>query len=240
MSERTDRTTAPSLWHHGEFMKLWAGQTISQIGSQITLLALPLSAILLFDASPFQVGLLSTVEFLPFVIFGLPAGVWVDRLPRKPILVVADLGRFVAVGSIPVAYALDVLRLPQLYVVAFVSGILTVFFDVAYGAYLPSLIPRQRLVEGNSKLEISRSGAQLAGPGLAGLLVQALRAPVAILADAVSYLGSVVFLLAVRNEEPPVSVPAEGRDTMGGRSARGCGTSCAIRSCGRWRRARPP
>jgi MFS family permease len=198
----------PSLWRHGEFMKLWTGQTISQVGSQITVLALPLTAILLFDASPFQVGLLSTAEFLPFVLFGLPAGVWVDRMARKPILVIADVGRFVTLGSIPLAYALGVLHVAQLYVVGFVSGILTVFFDVAYGAYMPSLISRDRLVEGNSNLEISRSGAQLAGPGLAGVLVQALKAPVAILADAVSYLGSVGFLLAIRSEEAPVETPS--------------------------------
>jgi MFS family permease len=208
------RDTTPSLWRHGEFMKLWFGQTISQIGSQVTLLALPLTAILLYDASPFEVGLLSTVEFLPFVLFGLPAGVWVDRLRRKPILVIADLGRFLSVVSIPIAYAFDALHLTQVYVVGFVTGILTVFFDVAYGAYLPSLIERERLVEGNSKLEISRSGAQLAGPGLAGLLVQALKAPVAILADAVSYLGSVVFLLSIRSEEPPIEVPHEGPPRM--------------------------
>jgi MFS family permease len=188
-------------------MKLWTGQTISQLGSQITLLALPLTAILLFKATPFQVGVLGTVEFLPFLLFGLPVGVWVDRLRRKPILVIADIGRFLVLASIPLAYELDSLRIGQLYVVAFLSGVFTVFFDVAYGSYLPSLIERDRLMDGNSKLEISRSGAQLLGPGMGGILVEALTAPVAILADAGSYLGSVLFLLVIRKREPPVDRP---------------------------------
>jgi MFS family permease len=198
-----------SLWRHGDFMKLWAGQTISQIGSQVTFLALPLAAILLFGATPFEVGVLGTLQFLPFLLLGLPIGVWVDRLRRKPVLVIADMGRFVVLGSIPLAYALDALTLAHLYVAAFVTGVLTVFFDVAYAAYLPSLIDRDRLVEGNSKLEISRSGAHLIGPGVGGILVEAITAPVAILADAASYLGSVLFLLLIEKREPPIEPPAE-------------------------------
>jgi len=215
MAELNETTRPPSLWRHGDFLKLWAGQTISQLGSQVTFLALPLTAILLFRATPFQVGVLGTLEFLPFLLFGLPAGVWVDRLLRKPLLVIADVGRFLALGSIPLAYALDALRLPQLYGVAFLTGIFTVLFDVAYAAYLPSLIDRSQLVEGNSKLEISRSGAQLVGPGLAGILVEALRAPMAILADAVSYVGSVLFLIVIRRSEPPVGRPAGEAPRMG-------------------------
>jgi len=198
-----------TLWRHGDFMRLWTGQTISLVGSQVTLLALPLTAILLFDASAFQVGVLNTLLFLPFLLLGLPAGVWVDRMRRKPMMIAADLGRFAVLGSIPLAYAFGVLRLGQVYAVGFLAGVLTVFFDVAYGAYLPSLIPRRRLVDGNAKLEISRSGAQIAGPGLAGLLVQWLGAPTAILADAVSYLASVLFLWRVRAPEPAVARPEE-------------------------------
>jgi MFS family permease len=198
-----------SLWRHGDFMKLWIGQTISQIGTQVTFLALPLAAILLFGATPFEVGVLGTLQFLPFLLLGLPIGVWVDRLRRKPVLVIADIGRFVVLGSIPLAYALDTLSLAHLYVAAFVTGVLTVFFDVAYAAYLPSLIDRDRLVEGNSKLEISRSGAFLVGPGVGGILVEAITAPVAILADAASYLGSVLFLLLIKRQEPPIQPPAE-------------------------------
>jgi MFS family permease len=196
-----------SLWRHGDFMKLWAGQTISQIGSQVTFLALPLAAILLFGANSFEVGVLGTLQFLPFLLLGLPIGVWVDRLRRRPVLVIADIGRFVVLGSIPLAFALDMLSLAHLYIAAFVTGVLTVFFDVAYAAYLPSLIDRDRLVEGNSKLEISRSGAHLVGPGVGGILVEAITAPVAILADAASYLGSVLFLLLIDKREPPIEPP---------------------------------
>lgn len=207
MSER--EPSAPprrrlGLLRERDFLKLWTGQTISLLGSEITVLALPLTAILLFHATAFQVGTLSTAEFLPFVLLGLPVGVWVDRLRRRPILVVADAARFVVIGSIPLAYALGVLHLAQLYVVAFLTGIFTVFFDVAYGSYLPSLIPRASLVEGNAKLEVSRSGAQLAGPGLAGVLVQAFGAPVAMLADSISYAVSVGSLLLIRTVEPPI------------------------------------
>ncbi|HYT78764.1 MAG TPA: MFS transporter [Actinomycetota bacterium] len=193
-----------SLWRHADFMKLWTGETISQLGTQVTLLALPLTAILILKASPFQVGLLGTVEFLPFILVGLPAGVWVDRLRRRPILIAGDLGRVLALGSIPIAYELHVLHIVQLYIVAFVTGVLTVFFDVSYQSYLPSLVERGELVDGNAKLEISRSGAQLAGPGVAGALIQALTAPVAILADAISYLGSALFIFLIRMKEPPV------------------------------------
>ena len=211
-SERGEAPGQRSLWRHGEFMKLWAGQTVSLLGSAVTLLALPLAAILLFKATAFQVGLLSTVEFLPFLLFGLPVGVWVDRLRRRPILVAADIGRFITIGSVPFAYALGALHLEQLYAVGFLSGTFTVFFDVAYGSYLPTLIDRDRLTEGNSKLEISRSGAQLAGPGVAGILVQAFRAPVALLADAVSYMVSVLSLLSIRVPErvPDRPLPESG------------------------------
>ncbi len=153
------------LWRHPDFLKLWAGQTISQFGSQISALALPIAAIVVLDASAFQVALLGTVEFLPFLLFTLPAGVWVDRLRRRPILVIADLGRAAALVSVPVAYAFDALTIWQLYAVGFVVGTLTVFFDVAYQSYLPSLVRRNQLVEGNSKLELSVSAAQLGGPG---------------------------------------------------------------------------
>jgi len=199
-----------SLWRHPDFMKLWSSQTISQLGTQVTLLALPVTAILILGASPFEVGLLSTFEYLPFILVGLPAGVWVDRLRRRPILIAGDLGRAVLLGSIPIAYALDGLTILQLYVVAFLTGICTVFFDVAYQAYLPALVDRDQLVEGNSKLEISRSGSQLAGPGVAGGLIELLKAPVAIAADALSFLVSLGFLFGIRKPEPPVARHADG------------------------------
>jgi MFS family permease len=189
------------LWSHSDFMKLWSAETISQFGTQVSQLALPLVAILTLEVSAFEVALLGVIEFLPFLLLSLPAGVWVDRLPRRPILIVGDLGRAGALASVPIAYAFDVLTIWQLYVVGFGVGCLTVFFDVAYQSYLPSLVERRRLVEGNSKLEISRSAAQLGGPGLGGALVAALTAPVAVLADATSFLGSALFILAIRVRE---------------------------------------
>jgi MFS family permease len=181
-------------------MRLWSAQTISQVGSQITLLALPLAAIAL-HASAFEVAVLGAVEVAPWLLFSLPVGAWVDRVLRKPILVAADLGRAVVLLSVPLAYGFDALTIWQLYAVGFVTGVLTVFFDVAYQSYLPSLVERDQLEEGNSKLEVSRSGAQLAGPGLGGAIVDLLSAPVAILADAVSFLASAVLLSRIERQE---------------------------------------
>jgi len=192
---------AGGLWRHPDFIKLWSAETVSQFGTQITLLALPLAAIDVLHASAFKVAALTTVEFLPFLLVSLPAGVWVDRLPRRPILIVGDLARAALLASIPIAYAFDALTIWQLYGVAFCFGIATVFFDVAYQSYLPSLVERTQLVDGNAKLEISRSAAQLGGPGVAGLLVDWLKAPVAILFDAVSFLGSALFIFRIRKEE---------------------------------------
>jgi len=187
MSEPAVRTNR-SLWRHVDFMKLWTGETVSQLGTQVTQLALPLAAILVLKASAFQVGLLAALEFLPFILFGLPAGVWVDRLRRRPVLIAGDVLRVLTLGSIPVAYKLGTLHIGQLYAVAFLTGIGTVFFDVAYQSYLPALVERDQLVDGNAKLEMSRSAAQLGGPALGGFLVQLFKAPVAIAADAVSYV----------------------------------------------------
>src|SRR5213593_4695457 len=210
----SDAPRSRSLWRHPDFMKLWTGETISQLGTQVTLLALPLTAVVILKANAFQVGLLSTLEFLPFILVGLPAGVWVDRLRRRRILIAGDLGRAITLGSIPIAYELHHLTIWQLYAVAFLTGVLTVFFDVSYQAYLPSLVERDQLVDGNAKLEISRSGAQLAGPGLGGLLVQALRAPVAILVDALSYLWSAMWVFLIRKKEPAIERPPEGHRPM--------------------------
>jgi MFS family permease len=189
------------LWLHRDFRSLWAAETISVFGTGISQLALPLVAVITLEASAFQVALLGVIEFLPFILISLPAGVWVDRMRRKPILVTADIGRALLLASIPAAYWLDILTIWQLYVVGFVVGILTVFFDVAYQSYLPSLVARDQLVEGNSKLEISRSAAQLASPGLAGVLVEAVRAPGTVLLDAISFFLSAIFLFRIRAEE---------------------------------------
>jgi MFS family permease len=198
------------LWRHPDFLKLWSAETTSQLGTQISLLAVPLVAILVLESSPFEVALLGTIEFLPFILISLPAGVWVDRLPRRPILILGDLGRAIALASIPIAYVLGVLSIYQLYVVGFTVGVCTVFFDVAYMAYLPALVDRDRLVEGNSKLEVSRSGAQIAGPGLAGAVIGVAGAPLAIILDAISFLGSAAFIFGIRKREPAPTPPAGG------------------------------
>ena len=191
------------LWRHVDFMRLWTAQTVSQFGSQITQLGLPLTAALVLGASPAQMGVLGAAEFAPFLLFGLIAGVWVDRLPRRPILVWADLGRALLLATIPAGAYLGLLRIEQLYVVGFLAGVLTVFFDVAYMAYLPSLVARDRMVEGNSKLELGRSAAQIAGPGVAGGLIQLLTAPIAILLDSLSFLFSAACLFGIRRAGPP-------------------------------------
>jgi MFS family permease len=189
------------LWHNGDFLLLWGAQSVSDVGSQITGLALPLAAIFVVHASTFEVAALNVVDFLPFALFSLPAGVWVDRLRRRPLMVAADCGRAVALTSIPIAYAANVLTLPQLFAVGFFTGTLTVFFDVSYQSYLPSLVERPQLADANSKLETSNSGAQLAGPGIAGLLVGAITAPYAIAVDAVSFVGSALLLGVIRRIE---------------------------------------
>ena len=189
------------LWRHRDFRNLWAAETVSQLGSQVTGLALPLVAVIVLDVSAFKVALLGVIEMAPFILISLPAGVWVDRLRRKPILVTADVGRALLLASVPIAYWLDMLTIWQLYVVGFAFGVLTVFFDVSYQSYLPSLVSSEQLIEGNSKLEVSRSGAQLAGPGLAGVLVEAVKAPGAIVVDAVSFVLSAFFLFRIKAEE---------------------------------------
>ena len=190
------------LWRHPDFLKLWAGDTVSQFGSQVTLLAVPTVAILLLHAGPFQVGLLSALEFLAFPTLGLVAGVYADRLRRRPILIVCDLGRMLALGSIPVAFLVNALTLEQLYVVALLTGIFTVFFDVSYQSYLPVLVDRTNLLEGNTKLEISRSVAQVSGPAIAGFLIQWIGGARAVAIDALSFLVSAVALSAINKPEP--------------------------------------
>jgi MFS family permease len=196
-------TERRSLWRHPDFMKLWVADSVSQLGSQVTVLALPIVAITVLRATTLQVGLLSAAEMAPFLLVGLPAGAVVDRLRRRPVLIAGDLGRAVALASIPIAHAIGALGLPQLYLVAFTTGVLTVFFDVAYMSYLPALVERQQLVEGNSKLEVSRSGGQIAGPGLAGVLIGAFGAAGAMTADAASFVFSAIGIAAIRRPEPP-------------------------------------
>jgi MFS family permease len=200
------------LWRHRDFRSLWAAETVSQVGSQVSQIALPLVAIIVLKASAFQVALLGVIEFAPFILISLPAGVWVDRLRRKPILVAADIGRALLLSSIPVAHWLGVLTIWQLYVVGFAVGFLTVFFDVSYQSYLPALVGREQVVDGNSKLEISRAAANIGGPGIAGGLVAALTAPIAILADAISFLVSALLLGVIK--KPEEAPPREERRSL--------------------------
>jgi MFS family permease len=199
------------LWRQSNFLKLWSAETVSQFGTQISQLALPLAAIDVIHASAFEVAALTTAEFLPFLLVSLPAGVWVDRLPRRPILIAGDLARAALLASIPIAYFFDALTIWQLYGVGFLAGIATVFFDIAYQSYLPALVERHQIIDGNAKLEISRSAAQTGGPGVAGLLIGLLKAPPAILIDAVSYFASALFIFGIRKPETSLKERAPRR-----------------------------
>ncbi|HZY74790.1 MAG TPA: MFS transporter [Jatrophihabitantaceae bacterium] len=190
------------LWHHLDFRRLWIGETVSQFGTMVSQLALPLVAILIVHASTFQVGLLTTFETLAFLLVGLPAGAWVDRMRFRWVLILNDGIRALAIGSIPLVDAFGALTIEQLYVVALVVGVSTVFFDVAYQSYLPELIDRKSLVEGNAKLQASESVAQVAGPSVGGALIQALTAPYAVVVDAVSFLWSAGWVASIKVRPP--------------------------------------
>ncbi|WP_138758309.1 MFS transporter [Modestobacter altitudinis] len=190
-------TSDRSLLRHRDFRHLWAAETVSQVGTQVTLLALPVVAVTVLDATPLQMGVLTALETAAFLLIGLPAGAWVDRWRRKRVLVTADLVRAVVLATLPVAYLLDVLSLGQLFAVAAVTGTATVFFDVAYQSYLPALVDRDQLVDGNGKLEASRAVAQVAGPGATGVLLRVLGAPLLIAVDAVSFLLSALFIARI-------------------------------------------
>jgi MFS family permease len=199
---RTSSPRAGGLLRHPDFLKLWSAETISQLGSQVSALAIPFVALEILNASTFEIALLNVVEMLPFLLVGLAAGVWVDRLRRRPILIAGDLGRAALLATIPLAHVLGVLTILQLYLVGAAVGVLTVFFDVAYQSYLPSLVERDELQEGNAKLEMSRAGAQVIGPGMAGVLIGLVKAPFAVALDALSFLGSGLFLWWIRRPEP--------------------------------------
>lgn len=201
------------LWRNADFVKLWSGQTISNFGSGITGIALPLTAVLVLSASTGQMGVLSALDGLAVLVFGLLAGVWVDRLRRRPILIAADIGRALLLGSIPLAALLGVLRLGQIYIVAALTGVLTVFFNVADESYLPSLIPTEQLVEANSRLAMSDSLAEIGGPAVAGPLIQITGAPLAIMFDAFSFLVSALSFGLIGKHESYIR-PAAQRQSM--------------------------
>ncbi len=194
--------TPRGLWRHPDFLKLWAGMAASDTGAAITTLALPLVAIVTLGAGPAQMGLLVALRHAPVPIFGLFAGVWIDRRTRRPLMIGTRLGYALLLATIPAAAFAGVLRIEQLYAVAFGLGTLAVVFDLAHTSYLPSLVERRELVEGNAKLQLTNSVAAVAGPGLGGVVVQALGAPVALAFDFFASLGAALGVGLIRAAEP--------------------------------------
>ena len=196
-------TKPRSLFRQRNFTLLFTGQTASQFGTQITYVAVPLTAVLLLHATPLEAGILGALDMLPFLLFGLFVGVWLDRRARRPVIIAADVVRGAALAWIPIAHALGILDMGQLFVVVFVVGTMTVFFDVAFQSYMPGLLGREQLALANGRMQLSESSAQVAGPGLAGVLISAFGAPVAIVADAVSYVLSFVTVAGLPADQAP-------------------------------------
>jgi MFS family permease len=206
------RRLLPPLLHDApDFRRIWAGQTISVFGDEITRIAVPLVAVLILGADAAQMGSLTAAGLLPHLLLSLVAGVWLDRVrSRRRLMIWADLGRAVLLASIPVAFAMGTLSMAQLYVVGFLVGSLTVIFDVAWNTVFVATVARERFVEAMALLNGSRSLASVAGPSIGGVLVQVLGAPIALIVDALSFLGSAIFLRRVRATEPPVAPETEG------------------------------
>ncbi|WP_328943859.1 MFS transporter [Streptomyces sp. NBC_00250] len=218
----TAEATPESLWRNGDFLRFWLGETLSLLGTQVTNLALPLTAITAFDATDEQVGVLRFLQLVPYLGLALIFGVWVDRARRRRIMLGANLVRMVLLALVPVLYWTDALGMVSLLLIACAVGVASVLFDVSWMSYVPTLVRGpERYVEAGAKMGMSSSAAEVAGPGLAGVLVGALTAPVALIADAFSYLASVVSLLLIRTPEPrpePATVkrhvPTELRDGL--------------------------
>lgn len=191
------------LFRHHDFRQLFIGDSISQVGTQLTGLAIPLLAIRVLDADAFQMGLLATCEFLAFLVIGLPAGAWVDRWRKQRVLVANDLIRAVALASLPLAWVLDVLTFPQMLLVALTVGCCTVFFDVAYQSYLPDIVEPAHIGEGNAKLQAAQSIAMIGGPAAAGGLIKLIGAPLTIAVDALSFVCSAFFIRRIRHTDTP-------------------------------------
>ncbi len=209
------RRPSGGLWAHPDFLKLWTGQSISEFGSQVSGLAIPWVAAVVLHVKPFEFSLLGVFSTLPFILFALPAGVWVDRLRRRPILIAGDAARAVLLATIPISYAVGVLTIWQLLATSFVIGIFTVFFDVAYMSYLPALVERADLVDGNAKLDLTVSVSQVAGPSIAGALIGAVTAPYAVAVDAVSFVASAGFVMRMKHREVlPERTEAEPKPAM--------------------------
>lgn len=190
-----------NLWHHGDFMKFWVGDTVTQFTGQITALILPTLAILTLEVTDFQLGMLNTLGFIAFPSLGLFAGVLLDRMKRKPIMMLANVIRLLTLATVPAAFLLDALSLYQLYAVALVMGICTLFFDVGYQSYLPSLVNKEDVVEGNQKLQTSASAAQVIGPSVASGLMGLVGAALSAVADVVGFFVSVLMLVSIKKSE---------------------------------------
>ncbi|MEV8515386.1 MFS transporter [Dactylosporangium sp. NPDC051484] len=207
--------TPDSLWHNVDFLKFWFGETLSLFGSHVTVLALPLTAVIVFNASDEQVGLLRFLQLVPYLGLALLLGLWVDRVRRRPVMIAANVVRLVLIASVPVLYWLDLLNMVTLLVIACLVGVASVAFDVSWMSYVPALVKDPKhYVEANSKLGTTSSAADVAGPGIAGLLVSALTAPVAMIVDAFSFLASVVSLLLIRTPEAPPKPATERRHLL--------------------------
>jgi MFS family permease len=203
LAERSETTESPSsLWRHLDFILLWGGQSVSELGSAITAFALPLVAVVDLHASAFQVGLLTAFSTLPCLMIALPAGVIVDRIAKRLLMLGCDVTRMLIIASIPLVATLGVLTMGQFYAVTLIIGACTVLFDIAYQSYLPVLVSRSQLVDGNGKLGATRSIAEFAGPAAGGLLVSLIGAAPTLTVDALSYAVSVVCLRLIRTPEP--------------------------------------
>ena len=195
--------TIGTIWRDRSFLAVWSASTISVFGSLITRTALPFAAILVLDAGAGEIAAIRSVELIAALIVGLFAGAWVDRLLRRPILIWADIGRAVLLGSIPVTAVLGLLGMPQLLLVSFGAAVFSTFFDVADNAYLPTVVPREKLVAANSALTATGSVAEFSAFGIGGFLVEVFTAPFAIAIDAVTFLVSALLLGTIRKKEPP-------------------------------------
>ena len=190
-----------SLWRDGNFLTMWGGQTLSQFGAQITELAIPVLAVLVLNATEFEVGLLNAANVAAFLVVGLPAGAWIDRMRKRHVMIWADGVRAVALATVPLLWLTGTLQIWHLIVVALVMGVATVFFDVSYQSIVPSLVRSRQIAEANGKLQSSYELANIAGPGIGGWLIGVLTAPLAIFVTVFTYLGSLVALLFTRDHE---------------------------------------
>ncbi len=203
------RLVSPLL-HERDFRRFWLGQTISVFGDQVTQLGVPLVAVLVLGADATQMGTLLAVGLLPHLLFSLPAGVWLDRVRhRRRLMIAADLARAALIASIPAAYVAGVLSMAQLYVVGFLTGSMAVVFDISWNTLLVAVVRREAFVQANALFSGGRALAFVGGPPLAGVLVQVLTAPIALVADALSFLGSAFYLARIRAAEPPIEIVEE-------------------------------